>query len=838
MRHTSAAAFWLCIDLVLPELPSSPSRRENSGFLELNSRYAADGGGCDAILLIGFDWIGSGPWIGRAKLAHFRIKELKDILSQLSLVKQGKKQDLLERISALLSNEKVSESHFLGTPSSIGVGIVVQIIDDIYRKMQDSGATDLASKSHGSSDLNNQMPKVEIDCHKLDMKVRCSCGNSLITDSVIKILINIHQSLQCEDHSCQVWQHLNCVMIPEKFIQGSQPIVPSPFYCELCRLSRADPFWVTVRHPVLPIKLSFSDRTKTNQNVEKSFVLSRADRELLHKSEYDLQVWCVLLSDPVYFRMHWPQHSELLVNGIQIRTTNRPGQQLLGINGRDDGPLVLNMIPRQSEGESLDDALARVRRAIGGGSAAENADSDSDIEVVADFVTINLRCPMSGSRIKTAGRFRPCVHMSCFDLETFLELNQRSRKWQCPTCLKNYSLENIIIDPYFNRITSMMQNCAEDMNEIEVRPDGSWRAKNEDKCDDRDLYLWHVPDGSLCTAPDVEKKISCETPGQFEHTDTSSEGRSVLRFDLKKRKSDGKWEVSKSGNCRTPGNNVHEKFENVMPVSTCATGSYRYGEDPSVNQGVLFELSSSTGHMLDSFRDSIDQTFTADSRVPSAPTKDPYIITINDSDEDMPSSFAQTIQTAPPTAVGNEMTWSVNGSIFSHDLGLLTSEKYFLNNINDFSLPPWPIQTIPTEFQLFNSDNNAPDAPISTLDMVFDVQGNISQEKCTAMPDTDFCGSLVDNPLAFGHDDPSLQIFLPTRANSEPVQTDVMTHSKISNIVQAGADDWISLTLGAGGLQTKATPTCVQTTSKQILQTAKEIWPLDDNGTRLTFFGV
>jgi len=86
---------------------------------------------------------------------------------------------------------------------------------------------------------------------------------------------------------------------------------------------------------------------------------------------------------------------------------------------------------------------------------------------------------MSGSRIKIAGRFKPCVHMGCFDLETFVELNQRSRKvtilfylllfcflvnsdpciflqWQCPICLKNYSLDNIIIDPYFNRVASLV----------------------------------------------------------------------------------------------------------------------------------------------------------------------------------------------------------------------------------------------------------------------------------------------------------------------------------------------------------------------------------------------
>jgi hypothetical protein len=35
---------------------------------------------------------------------------------------------------------------------------------------------------------------------------------------------------------------------------------------------------------------------------------------------------------------------------------------------------------------------------------------------------------MSGSRMKVAGRFKPCVHMGCFDLEVFVEMNQRSRK--------------------------------------------------------------------------------------------------------------------------------------------------------------------------------------------------------------------------------------------------------------------------------------------------------------------------------------------------------------------------------------------------------------------------
>lgn len=33
---------------------------------------------------------------------------------------------------------------------------------------------------------------------------------------------------------------------------------------------------------------------------------------------YFLQVWCILLDDKVPFRMHWPLHSDMQVNGISI----------------------------------------------------------------------------------------------------------------------------------------------------------------------------------------------------------------------------------------------------------------------------------------------------------------------------------------------------------------------------------------------------------------------------------------------------------------------------------------------------------------------------------------
>lgn len=53
------------------------------------------------------------------------------------------------------------------------------------------------------------------------------------------------------------------------------------------------------------------------------------------------------------------------------------------------------MIPKEEDGELFEDALARVCRCIGGGPAKAPEDSDSDLEVISDSVSVNLRCPVS-----------------------------------------------------------------------------------------------------------------------------------------------------------------------------------------------------------------------------------------------------------------------------------------------------------------------------------------------------------------------------------------------------------------------------------------------------------
>ncbi|GAU15620.1 hypothetical protein TSUD_108790 [Trifolium subterraneum] len=680
---------------------------------------------------------------------------------------------------------------------------VVKLVDDTYRKLQVTGTTDTASKGHGASDSSN-------------VKVKREVADSFQSDT------------KCEDTKCPVSQHINCVIIPDKPIEDLPPL-PDKFYCEICRLSRADPFSVSMTHPLFPVKLITThiptDGTNPVQSVEKTFQLTRATKDLLLKQDFEIQAWCMLLNDKVPFRMQWPQYADLLVNGYSVRAINRPGSQLLGANGRDDGPIVLNLIPKESDGERFEAALARVCCRVGGGNSANEADSDSDLEVVSDTFSINLRCPMSGSRMKIAGRFKPCVHMGCFDLEVFVEMNQRSRKWQCPICLKNYALENIIIDPYFNRITSMMKNCGEEFTEVEVKPDGYWRvkAKNESECRELgNLAKWHSPDGSLSVSTSGEDKRA-ETLNVKQEGVSDSPNR--LRLGIRKN-CNGVWEVSKPIETNTSSDNrLNANLGNhelvVIQMSSSGTGSGLDGDDPSVNQsgGGHIDYSATNGIETDSVRHTnVNSTYGYTIPSTSAPMADADIIVLSDSEDDdilvspivgrnnNQTGDAVDVYSAPPPGITDPYAGD-------HNIDGNPCLGVYDNPGVCFGVPSvWPLHSgtqASSGFQLFSSDVDVSDAlvhgdincssSLNSYSLAPDtVLGSNTLIPTTDQSDTDLNGGLVDNPLAFGGNDPSLQIFLPTRPAESSVRHELRDHTDVSNGVCT--EDWISLSLGGGAV--------------------------------------
>ncbi|KAF5794690.1 putative chromatin regulator PHD family [Helianthus annuus] len=544
----------------------------------------------------------------KKKMAIFRLQELKDVLSQLGLPKTGKKQDLTERILTLLSDAEASGSHGHGSrkKKDIHKEDVAKTIDDVYRKMANAPV----AGGQTVSDSSSISPKMEI----VDQKVRCPCGSPLKTEFMI----------QCADSQCNVLQHIPCVIIPVESTEEASP-APSQHYCEICRVNRCDPFWTTLANPLNPVKLLAStitdDVSTPVQVLETSFQITRADVHLLEKAGIDVQAWCMLLNDSVQFRMQWPCYPDLKVNGIPVKTINRPGSKKLGANGRDDGPSisvflvegfnkislsgtddrtfclgvrlvkqrtvpqVINMIPGEEEGESFTEAVARVCRCIGGGMTAANDDSDSDLEVIADNVTINLRCPMSGCRMKTAARFKGCVHLGCFDLHTLVQINQRSRKWQCPICLKNHSLEDIIVDPYLNRIVKMMQPCDEDVTEIEVKSDGSWRVKIGRPF--MDLERWHISDGSLC-ASEAKPGSSIAVSGEkSEHRSANGNENGVSEYMI-----DGAQEIISMSHSSSDNMQQDESHEIQSVNHDVMMDSVPYNHNPT--SGITNRSSSSS----------------------------------------------------------------------------------------------------------------------------------------------------------------------------------------------------------------------------------------------------
>lgn len=185
------------------------------------------------------------------KLKHFRLKELKDVVYKIGLPKHGKKQELVDKIVAILSDQQDQASKIDGLPNKLMVGkeTVVKIVEDTFRKMREPA--NAVSASGNQNELGySVMPMKNTDVSaQLDIKVRCPCGNSMATGSMI----------QCDHPRCNVWQHIDCVIMPEKTADTAPQELPSSFYCEMCRVSRADPFWVTINHPLLPVSIAPSN---------------------------------------------------------------------------------------------------------------------------------------------------------------------------------------------------------------------------------------------------------------------------------------------------------------------------------------------------------------------------------------------------------------------------------------------------------------------------------------------------------------------------------------------------------------------------------------------------
>ena len=278
----------------------------------------------------------------------------------------------------------------------------------------------------------------------------------------------------------------------------------------------------------------------------------------------ELHVSSALLGDEVPSRCHWPRQAELRVNGLQHSPLySRAASAKLGAGARDApasvgrlaraGPgnrvllatacecptrsfaLLVRLVKRRSEreiealvgaAESPEEALSRVKRAMGGGGGgggrggrkrkrAEGGDSDDDEDdddggddggdgggaskkgdkagdgddssddecLVVGTSTVSLRCPLTGARLRDPARLDDSSGgpSSAFELSAFVALGTKTRKWVCPhNPTKPAPLRRVRRDGFLAAVLTSLDSSGRradrEVTEIEVDvATGEWR---------------------------------------------------------------------------------------------------------------------------------------------------------------------------------------------------------------------------------------------------------------------------------------------------------------------------------------------------------------------------
>lgn len=378
-----------------------------------------------------------------------------------------------------------------------------------------------------------------------------------------------------------------------------------------------------------------------------------------------------------------------------------------------------------------------------------------------------------------------------------------------------------------------MRHCGEDVTEIDVKPDGSWRVKTKSESERGelgDLSHWHLPDGTLC-APADEKILPKAEFVKRVKQEGGSDGPTKIKPGIRKNQ-DGIWELSKAGTMNNSyGSKLHDKFEddepNIIPMSSSATPSGKDGEDPSVNQdgGGNFDFTANNGIELDSVAFNVDTMLGFAERNPAMAAENAEVIILSDSEEEndilISSRSGYKGNQSEPSGINLPLDHAVMAESFEAPvLGNGGNSCLGLFNPNDDGFGGMPLWSLPPgsqagpSFPLFTSDGNVSDGIVDlqhgSINCTTTVNGYTFAPETDMGPaalvpdppvnhsDPQLNDNLVNNPLVIDTDDPSLQIFLPTRPSVSSVQSNMRDHADMSNGIHT--EDWISLSLGGGAI--------------------------------------
>lgn len=73
-----------------------------------------------------------------------------------------------------------------------------------------------------------------------------------------------------------------------------------------------------------------------------------------------------------------------------------------------------------------------------------------DTDIITTSTIMKLKDPVSFMRIQIPCRGSSCEHLGCFDLETYLSMQEQAPQWECPLCSKKAPFSDLAVDEYVN----------------------------------------------------------------------------------------------------------------------------------------------------------------------------------------------------------------------------------------------------------------------------------------------------------------------------------------------------------------------------------------------------
>ncbi|KAH8196613.1 hypothetical protein TruAng_009207 [Truncatella angustata] len=125
---------------------------------------------------------------------------------------------------------------------------------------------------------------------------------------------------------------------------------------------------------------------------------------------------------------------------------------------------------------SIEDLVVKIRgRKIPKASVLkELTKKANDPDVVATSQVLSLKCPLTYGRLKNPCRSTTCNHIQCFDVTSYLYLQEQGPQWICPICNKSATFENLAVDEY---VKDILDRTHEDTEQVTIEPDGEWRTE-------------------------------------------------------------------------------------------------------------------------------------------------------------------------------------------------------------------------------------------------------------------------------------------------------------------------------------------------------------------------